>query len=215
MNSNENDIYEARSYGAQSIGFGEKPGIAVVDFQLGFTDPDHSLGGSALVQRAISNSTRLLNVARECGVPVANCYTGYSSARDKPYWKITAVLEGFIDGDHSTQFDPRTYNKEYDVAMRKSGASMFFQTPAAAFFNKEGVDTIILLGCVTSGCVRASIVDSFQWGFRTLVPEDCVGDQHEGPHWDNLRDVSRRYCDLTTADAMIDAITHWRRNKNQ
>jgi maleamate amidohydrolase len=215
MNSNENDIYEARSYGAQSIGFGEKPGIAVVDFQLGFTDPDHSLGGSALVQRAISNSTRLLNVARECGVPVANCYTGYSSARDKPYWKITAVLEGFIDGDHSTQFDPRTYNKEYDVAMRKSGASMFFQTPAAAFFNKEGVDTIILLGCVTSGCVRASIVDSFQWGFRTLVPEDCVGDQHEGPHWDNLRDVSRRYCDLTTADAMIDAITNWRRNKNQ
>jgi len=215
MNSNENDVYEARSYGAQSIGFGEKPGIAVVDFQLGFTDPDHSLGGSALVQRAISNSVRLLNVARECGVPVANCYTGYSSARDKPYWKITAVLEGFIDGDHSTQFDPRTYNKEYDVAMRKSGASMFFQTPAAAFFNKEGVDTIILLGCVTSGCVRASIVDSFQWGFRTLVPEDCVGDQHEGPHWDNLRDVSRRYCDLTTADAMIDAITNWRRNKNQ
>ena len=215
MNSNEYDVYEARSYGAQSIGFGEKPGVAVVDFQLGFTDPEHSLGGSALVQRAISNSTRLLNVARECGVPVANCYTGYSSARDKPYWKITAVLEGFIDGDHSTQFDPRTYNKEYDVAMRKSGASMFFQTPAAAFFNKEGVDTIILLGCVTSGCVRASIVDSFQWGFRTLVPEDCVGDQHEGPHWDNLRDVSRRYCDLTTADAMIDAITNWRRNKNQ
>ena len=215
MNSNENDAYEARSYGAESIGFGEKPGIAVVDFQLGFTDPEHSLGGSALVQRAISNSTRLLTVARECGVPVANCYTGYSSARDKPYWKITAVLEGFIDGDHSTQFDPRTYNKEYDVAMRKSGASMFFQTPAAAFFNKEGVDTIILLGCVTSGCVRASIVDSFQWGFRTLVPEDCVGDQHEGPHWDNLRDVSRRYCDLTTADAMIDAITNWRRNKNQ
>ena len=215
MNSNENDVYEARSYGAQSIGFGEKPGIAVVDFQLGFTDPDHSLGGSALVQRAISNSARLLNVARECGVPVANCYTGYSSARDKPYWKITAVLEGFIDGDHSTQFDPRTYDKEYDIAMRKSGASMFFQTPAAAFFNKEGVDTIILLGCVTSGCVRASIVDSFQWGFRTLVPEDCVGDQHERPHWDNLRDVSRRYCDLTTADAMIDAITNWRRNKNQ
>jgi maleamate amidohydrolase len=92
---------------------------------------------------------------------------------------------------------------------------MFFQTPAAAFFNKEGVDTIILIGCVTSGCVRASIVDSFQWGFRTLVPEDCVGAQHEGPPWDNLRAVSRRYCDLTTADAMIDAITNWRGNKNQ
>ncbi|GIT26641.1 MAG: hypothetical protein CM1200mP41_26850 [Gammaproteobacteria bacterium] len=165
MNSNENDIYEKCSYGSESIGFGETPGVAVVDFQLGFTDPNHQLGGSPLVQRAISNSVRLLDVARECGVPVANCYTGYSSSRDKPYWKIAAVLEGFIDGDHATEFDPRTYNREYDVAMRKSGASMFFQTPAAAFFNKEGVDTIILVGCVTSGCVRASIVDSFQWGF--------------------------------------------------
>ena len=82
MNSKENDIYEKCSYGSESIGFGETPGVAVVDFQLGFTDPNHQLGGSTLVQRAISNSVRLLDVARECGVPVANCYTGYSSSRD-------------------------------------------------------------------------------------------------------------------------------------
>jgi len=214
MNTGPDDIYKERTYGSKSIGFGEKPGIAVVDFQLGFTHPEHTLGGSPLVQRAIMNSSRLLKAARECSVPVANCYTGYSSNRDKPYWKIAAVLDGFIDGDEATKLDPRTYDPTYDVVLRKSGASMFFQTRAAAFFNKERVDTIILIGCVTSGCVRASIVDSFQWGFRTLVPEDCVGDQDDKPHHDNLRDVSRRYCDLTNADEMIDAIANWRRNNN-
>jgi maleamate amidohydrolase len=98
--------------------------------------------------------------------------------------------------------------------MRKSGASMFFQTPAAAFFNKESVDTIIVIGCVTSGCVRATIVDSFQWGFRTIVPEDGVGDQENGPHHDNLRDVERRYCDITTVDETIVWIEKWRSTRN-
>lgn len=207
--TDQRDVYSECSYGSGTIGFGSKPGIAVVDFQLGFTDPSYSLGGSPLVQRAVENSARLLDVARECGVPVATCYTGYNSKRDMPYWKISAVMEDLIEGKAATEFDPRTYVPDYDVAMRKSGASMFFQTPAAAFFNKESVDTVYVVGCTTSGCVRASIVDCFQWGFRTLVPEDCVGDQAEGPHWDNLRDVERRYCDLTTADDAIDRIRVW------
>ncbi len=204
------DVYSQRSYGSEAIGFGSKPGIAVVDFQLGFTDPEYALGGAPLVQRAIDNTARLLEVARSCGVPVATCYTGYNSRRDMPYWKISAVLEDMIEAEAPTQLDPRTYDPDYDVAMRKSGASMFFQTPAAAFFNKESVDTIFVVGCTTSGCVRASIVDCFQWGFRTLVPEDCVGDQDEGPHHDNLRDVERRYCDLTSADEAIAQIQAWR-----
>ena len=203
------DVYSKRSYGGETIGFGSKPGIAVVDFQLGFTDPSYTLGGSPLVQRAVENSARLLKVARESGVPIATCYTGYNSKRDMPYWKITAVMEDLIEGEVATELDPRTYDPDYDVAMRKSGASMFFQTPAAAFFNKELVDTVYVVGCTTSGCVRASIVDCFQWGFRTLVPEDCVGDQAEGPHQDNLRDVERRYCDLTSADDAIVRIRAW------
>ena len=145
------DVYSQRSYGSEAIGFGSKPGIAVVDFQLGFTDPEYALGGAPLVQRAIDNTARLLEVARSCGVPVATCYTGYNSRRDMPYWKISAVLEDMIEGEAPTQLDPRTYDPDYDVAMRKSGASMFFQTPAAAFFNKESVDTIFVVGCTTSG----------------------------------------------------------------
>ena len=62
---------------------------------------------------------------------------------------------------------------------------------------------MIVTGCCTSGCVRASIIDSFQYGFRTIVPEECVGDLEEGPHHDNLRDVDRRYADVVTLDETI------------
>ena len=81
--------------------------------------------------------------------------------------------------------------------LRKGAPSIFFNTPAAAFFAKNRVDTMIVTGCITSGCVRASIVDSFSLGFRTIVPEDCVGDHELAPHQDNLRDVERRYADVS------------------
>jgi len=192
----------------ESIGFGHKPGVAVVDFQLEFTDARFPSGGAPLVERAVSNSMRLLAVARDSNVPIATCYTGYNSKRDMPYWKISA-LDDMVEWDPSTELDPRTYDPNYDVAMRKSWTSMFFQTPAAAFFNEEPVDTIIV-----AGCVRTSIVDSFQWGFRTIVPEDGVGDQENGPHHDNLRDVGRRYCDITTVDETIVWIEKWRSTGN-
>ena len=87
--------------------------------------------------------------------------------------------------------------------MSKHGPSIFFQTPVVPYFIKEGVQTVIITGCTTSGCVRASTIDSFSWGFRTIVPEDCVGDHEDGPHNDNLRDVGRRYADISTADKVI------------
>ena len=181
----------------ESIGFGHKPGVAVVNFQLEFTDARFPLGGAPLIDRAVSNSTRLLAVARDSNIPIATCYTGYNSKRDMPYWKISA-LDDMVEDDPSTESDPRTYDPNYDVAMRKPWASMFFQTPAAAFFNEEPVDTIIV-----AGCVRTSISDSPQWEFRTMVPEDGGGDQEYDPHHDNLRDVGRRYCDITTVDETI------------
>ena len=210
MSGSSEAVYRDRTYGARTLGYGDSPGIIVVDFQTAFTDPQYPLGGAPLIQRAVENTARLLDVARSYGVPVASCYTAYNSRKDMPYWKISAILEDLIEGHPSTQLDRRVYDPDYDVAMRKSGASIFFQTPAAAYFNKEKVDTVIVTGCVTSGCVRASIIDSFQWGFRTIVPEDCVGDHDEEPHRQNLRDVERRYCDVTNADDTIAWLEQWR-----
>ena len=85
----------------------------------------------------------------------------------------------------------------------KTGASIFFQTPIVQFFTKERVDTVIVVGCNTSGCIRASVIDAFSYGYRVVVPEPCVGDVEEQPHWDNLRDVGRRYADIVELDDVI------------
>lgn len=196
--------YDERTYGKREVGLGQRPGVVVVDFQRGFTEEQYALGGAPLIMRAVDNTARMLEVARRNNLPVATCYTSYKSQRDMPYWKIERLYEEFIHGHPSTELEPKIYDENYDVAVCKTGPSIFFQTPVVPFFIKERVDTVIVTGCVTSGCIRASSIDSFQWGFRTIVPEDCVGDHEEGPHNDNLRDISRRYVDITTADDMIE-----------
>ncbi len=204
------DDYARRSYGDTPVGFGRKPGIVVVDFQTGFTDARYPLGGAPLIMRAVANTRRLLEAARRAGVPVATCNTAYLNEREMPHWKISAVRETFLHGSPGTEIDPEIYDPAYDLAVTKSGPSIFFQTGAAPYFIKEGVDTVIVTGCTTSGCIRATAIDSFSWRFRTIVPEDCVGDHEEGPHRDNLRDIGRRYVDVVDAEACIEQIEHWR-----
>ena len=194
------------------VGFGEKPGVVVVDFQVGFTrDPEFLMGGAPLIERAVTNTARLLDVVRAAGVPVASCYTAYNSVREMPYWKLSKMQETLLHGHPSTRLDARIHDPGYDLVLCKTGASIFFQTPVVSYFVKERVDTVIVTGCVTSACIRASIIDSFQYKYRTIVPEDCVGDREEDSHRSNLRDVGRRYCDITSCDEVIAHLEGWRR----
>lgn len=204
------DDYANRSYGEIPVGFGAKPGIVVVDFQIGFTDPRYPLGGAPLVTRAVENTETLLTAARRAGIPVAVCNTAYMNQREMPYWKITAVRETFLHDHPSVALDPRIYQADYDLAVTKKGPSIFFNTGVADFFTKERVDTVIVTGCNTSGCIRASAIDSFSYRYRTIVPEDCVGDIEEGPHHDNLRDLGRRYVDVSDLATVLGQIEEWR-----
>jgi maleamate amidohydrolase len=197
------------AYGDVRTGFGLKPGIVVVDFQLGFTDPRFPLGRSEHVQRAVDNTALLLKAARAAGAPVASCYTAYSSERDALRWKVRAVIEDFRHDWEGAKLDPRIHDPEYDAVYCKAGPSIFFGTSVAQYLVQERVDTVIVTGCTTSGCVRASIIDAFSLGFRVIVPEPCCGDMDEGPHHDNLRDVGRRYADIVSLEdvvAYLDAV---------
>lgn len=197
------DRFNEAGYGEGSIGFGDRPGIVVVDFQVGFTEPDFPCGKSPHIHRAVDNTSTLLKEARKRNIPVASCIVSWTSKKDMQYWKIKAIQEGMFYGDPSTVMDERVYDPDYDFNFTKSGPSAFFGTPLVSFLSKQQVDTVIITGCTTSGCVRASINDSFSYGYRTIVPEDCVGDMEEQPHWDNLRDVGRRYADvLKMADVL-------------
>ena len=193
------DNYDQAGYSSFSIEFGNRPAVLVVDLQLAFTDPAFPMGDLPLVDRATERTARLLDTARQRGVPVASCYTAYNSPKDMPLWKVAAVREEFFYGHPCTEIDPRVHDPDYDFVFCKNAPSIFFNTPLTTFLIKHQVDTVVVTGCVTSGCVRASVIDAFSHGYRVFVPEDCVGDVDERPHQDNLRDMSRRYAEITTA----------------
>ena len=209
-----NDVYQNIGYGDGHIGYGRQPAILVVDFQRAVTDPEMEFGNCALVQRAVKNTAVLLELARSANIPIANCYTAYHSDRDMPHWKIEPVRRTLFHGQPEAEIEPRTSNAKYDFIFSKSAPSIFFNTPCTTLLTKNAVDTVIITGCMTSGCVRASVVDAFSHGYRTIVPEDCVGDAEEGPHLDNLRDVGRRYSDIIKLSDALNYIDDFRKRNS-
>lgn len=190
------DRYVEVGYGSSEIGLGRRAAVLVVDWQLAFTDPRFELGGLERLHRARDETAKLLAVARASEVPVAACYTAYCGTKDMPLWKVAAVRREFFYGHPCTEMDPKIHDPR-DFTFCKNAPSMFFQTPLITWITREGIDTVFVTGCTTSGCVRATIVDAFSFGLRVQVVTDCCGDAEAGPHDDTLRDVGRRYADLT------------------
>ena len=195
--------YAERGYGDGEVGWGSRPGVVVVDFQRGFTDPEFRMGGAEMIDNAVERTVDVIKAAKQYGFPVAACAMGYNTPDAMPHWKIAPLREELIEGHPSVELDPRIAAAEPDLVITKTAPSIFFQTPVAPFLIKQGVDTVVVTGCITSGCVRASVIDAFSLGFRTIVPEDCVGDHEEEPHRANLRDVERRYADVVDADTVL------------
>jgi maleamate amidohydrolase len=112
-----------------------------------------------------------------------------------PHWKVRAVREEFFHGHPCTAMDPRIDHPDH-FTFTKTSASMFFQTALITWLVRQAIDTVIVTGCTTSGCVRATVVDAFSHGLRVLVAADCCGDADEQQHRSNLDDVGRRYADI-------------------
>jgi maleamate amidohydrolase len=203
------DIYEERGYGSRPVGFGAKIGVVVVDFQRGFIDPSFPMGGAPMVDLAVRQTVPVIEAAKRAGLPVIACVNGYDSPRAAPHWKIGPVFD-LLRGTPSVELDPRIAAAGPDVLLMKSAPSIFFATPAAAILTKQRVDTVIVTGCITSGCIRASVIDAFSLGFRVMVPHDCVGDHDEVAHAQNLKDIERCYADVIDGATAIAAIEHWR-----
>ena len=197
------DEYESAGYGEVAVGYGKRPAILVIDFQKSHTSQEYPFGGKPLAVRALENTRKLLDVARPLSIPVAVCFTAYQSERDMPFWKIKPVRDNYIMPNDAIQLEDNLVDSSYDLVIRKTGPSMFYETKVEPFLTKASVDTVIVTGVNTSGCIRATVIDSFQRGYRTIVPEDCVGDVEEGPHRDNLRDVGRRYADVVGLESVL------------
>jgi maleamate amidohydrolase len=199
------DIYAQRGYGSRSVGFGVKPAVVVVDFQRGFTEAAFPMGGAPMVDAAVDKTVPLMLAAKRSGFPVIACVIGYDTPRAAPLWKAEGVFE-LLAGSGQVELDPRIAGAEPDVVLMKSAPSIFFGTSAASILTRERVDTVIVTGCITSGCIRASVIDAFSLGFRVMVPRDCVGDHDVTAHEQNLKDIERRYGDVMDSETAIAAI---------
>lgn len=198
----ELEIYQKQGFG-NSNGMGQRPALLVVDFVNGFANPDQFGGGN--IGEAIENTRGLLAESRALGLPIAFTRVVYADdGSDAGVFTLkapalTQLTEKAFGSQIVDQLKPR--NGEYIV--RKTQPSAFFGTNLAAWFVSKGVDTVIVTGCTTSGCVRASVIDSMSYNFRTVVASDCVGDRALGPHEANLFDMEQKYADLINSSEII------------
>jgi maleamate amidohydrolase len=198
------DPWVARGYGQAAIEPGERPAILVVDLQYAFTDAAFPTGGAELVERAADNTARVLACARALDVPVYQTVVAWrDDGADIGLWPVKLpVLREVTLGSRWAQVDERVWD-DSDILLVKKWPSFFHGTPLFSLLTAAHRDTVVVTGCMTSGCVRATTVDAFSYGLRTLVPEDCVGDQGRDGHESNLRDVHRRYAEVTSAADVI------------
>ncbi|MEM8844450.1 MAG: isochorismatase family protein [Pseudomonadota bacterium] len=193
----ELEVYARQGYGHKS-GFGKKPAVVVVDFVNGFADPDQFGGGN--IQEAIKSTVKLLDSARKVPIPIA--YTRVVYADDQSDVGIFCLkapnLAKLTETAHASQIVDELAPLPGDYIVRKLQPSAFFGTNLSAWLIMHGVDTVIVTGCTTSGCVRATVVDSMSYNFRTIVASDCVGDRAIGPHNANMFDMEQKNADLMT-----------------
>ncbi len=201
----KNAIYEHAQLG-HKLGFGKKPALIVVDFQLGFTVPEQSpLAGNLSAEVAATNE--LIAAARKKDIPVIFTVVGYDPHRqdDAGLWPEKAPsLRMLTIGSDLVKLDPRLNQEPGDLVITKKYASGFFGTYLASTLTMQSVDTAIVTGCTTSGCVRATVMDALANGFRPIVPIECVGDRAQEPHQANLFDIGAKYGDVMPLQEVLE-----------
>jgi nicotinamidase-related amidase len=193
------EVY-ARARLGESVTLGSRPAVLVVDFSCGFTDPASTLGSDLTAE--VEATKRLLDVTRAKGLPVVFTTIGYdASLKDGGLWlqKVPSLGELQVGG-RWVEIDPRLEPREDEPVVLKKGASAFFGTNLTAILVTQGVDSVVLCGATTSGCIRATAIDLLQLGWPTLVPRECVGDRAQAPHEANLFDIQAKYADVVSVE---------------
>ena len=202
MSDETREIYERARLG-QSVTLGKRPAVLVVDFSRGFTDPECTMG-SDLTQE-VEATNRLLATAREREIPIIFTTIGFEpNLKDGSLWFEKAPgLGDLVVGGKWVEIDPRLERRDEETVILKKGASAFFGTNLPSILVSQGVDTVIMCGATTSGCIRATAIDLLQYGYPTLVPRECVGDRAQEPHEANLFDIQAKYADVVPVEEVL------------
>ncbi len=198
----ESAIYKKQGMG-NALGFGKKAALVVVDFVNGFNDPEVFGGGN--IPDAIEATKGLLEAARRNNVPVA--FTRIIYQKDGSNAGVFAEkapkLKTLTNDNPLSQVVPELEPREGEYIVDKTEASSFHGTGFGAWLTYHRVDTLIVTGATTSGCVRATVVDACAHNYRPIVPRDCVGDRAIGPHDASLFDMGQKYADVIASNEVI------------
>ena len=191
-----------------TIGLGAKPALIVVDATVGFTDPASPLGCPS--ESEIGAIQQLLKAFRARGFPVVFTTNSYShSAEARVFREKVPPLNELVAGSRLAAINPRLQPAMGEIVLNKGLPSAFFDSPLRQILHNLAVDSVVVCGFSTSGCVRATAVDALQANFRLLVVEDACGDRDQEAHAANLRDIRLKYGEvvsLATALEMIDGL---------
>lgn len=188
----EEAVYRQQGFGAQ-MDLSGPVGLLIIDFVNGFADPARFGGGN--IAQAIAATQPVLAHARAQGWPVAHTRIVFAD-NDADANVFTMKVPGMLtlkEDDPASAVVPQLAPANGELVVRKTVPSGFFNTGLAPWLTQRGVRTLLVAGCVTSGCVRASVVDAMSHGFKPVVLEDCVGDRAIEPHEANLFDMRQKY----------------------
>ncbi len=198
----ELEVYQRQGFG-NALGLGGRMGLLIIDFVNGFADPEVFGGGN--IPAAISATVPVLAWARKRQLPIAHTrivYADDGSDANVFSMKIPG-MQTLVERGNTSQIVPELTPQTGEVVIRKTVPSGFFGTNLAPWLTQRGVETLLVAGCTTSGCVRASVVDAMSHGFKPIVLEDCVGDRAEAPHQANLFDMQQKCADVIPASALF------------
>lgn len=203
MTSIDADYAQAGFAGA--LTFGERPALLLVDMCRAYVDPDCALYAGPSAQAALDKAVALRAAAHAAGAPVVFTRVEYRpDGRDGGvFFQKVPALKNFVSGNPMADFLPELTPAAGDVVLTKQYPSAFFATPLASMLTAWDVDTVVVTGYSTSGCVRASTLDALQYGFRPFVAADACADRKDGPHTANLFDLQAKYAEVTATEDLI------------
>jgi nicotinamidase-related amidase len=185
-----------------TFGFGQRPAMLVIDMAYGWTDPAYATGSSRL-DDAVAGIQRLLPACRDREIPVIYTSSPYRAHDEDPmHARETGQYRAW--DERACQIDARLTPAANDLVLLKENASAFFGTHLAAYLIERQVDTLLITGCSTSACVRATATDARAYRLHAIVPRQCVQDRAAAAHEYNLFDIDAKFGDVVDVQKVED-----------
>jgi len=202
QDNRDEDRYKKQGFGNE-MGMTGRIALLIVDFVNGFADPEAFGGGN--IPDAIERTKTLLATARRLGWKVAHTRIVFADdGADANIFSLKVpTMLGLTETNPASAIVDELSPETGEYVVRKTVPSAFAGTPLAPWLVTHGVQTVVVAGCVTSGCVRASVLDAMQYGFRPVIVSDCVGDRAIGPHEANLFDMAQKCGDVMDLDTLL------------